>query len=131
MVCFVCCREVVEVANGSLPFLHLTSQCRCPPSHPSIFNDDTCSQHPMATISRGIVSRLNSFSKPVGYVNDQTSRNWVSSPGISNVQITINLTQSLYEVRAWPLYSIASQSHSNCLLAVVIPFVLTNSSVKV
>ena len=96
-------REVIELVNGSLPFLYLSTQCHCPPSHPvvNVQNSDICMQHTAPNLTpRGTVSRLNSLSRNTGYVNDLSGTNqWISSPGVRNVAVTINLTQSLYEVR--------------------------------
>ena len=97
------CREVVELVAGTLPFLHLSTECHCPPSHPLVNpqNPSSCTQHPGGNlIPRGTVGRLNSLSHAAGYLNDFSGLvDWVSSPGVRNVNITINLTNSLYEVK--------------------------------
>jgi hypothetical protein len=45
------------------------------------------------------VDRLNSLSYPAGYLNDlNRAFQWISTPGVNSVNITITLTNSLYEV---------------------------------
>ncbi len=58
-------------------------------------------QHSGASlIRRGTVSRLNPLSHPVGYINDLSRVfQWISAPGVRGVNVTVNLTNSLYEVR--------------------------------
>ena len=96
------CREVMESFTGSLPFLHLSTECHCPPSHPATNpqNQGSCTQHPGAGLTpRGNVARLNGLSHPVGYINDLSRVfQWVSAPGVRSVNVTVNLTNSLYEV---------------------------------
>lgn len=103
LLLFVFSREVVELVNGSLPFLYLSTQCHCPPSHPvvSIQNPASCTQHTTFNLTpRGTVRRVNSLSRNTGFLNDLSGSNeWISSPGVRNVEVTINLTRSLYEVR--------------------------------
>lgn len=92
----------MELVTGSLPFLHLSTECHCPPSHPQLSpqNQASCMQHSGgAFIPRGVVERLNSLSHPVGYINDLSRVfQWISAPGVNSVNITVNLTNSLYEV---------------------------------
>lgn len=90
--------------EGSLPFNHLSTECHCPPSHPVINLDDEtqCIQHTGANlISRGTSDRINPLAHPPGFVNDLSITNnngWISSPGDQQANITLNLTNSLYEV---------------------------------
>lgn len=90
--------------TDSLPFLHLSTECHCPPSHPlaNPQNEASCIQHQEGDLTpRGSVGRLNSLSHPVGHINDLSSVfEWISSPGLRNINVTINLTTSLYEVSA-------------------------------
>ncbi len=92
----------MELVNGSLPFLHLSTECHCPPAQPLVDARDpnTCTQHPGNLPSRGEVERTNSLSHPAGDSNDLSRlTQWISAPGVAGVNITLNLTNSLYEVR--------------------------------
>lgn len=97
-------REVQELFEGSFPFTHLSTECHCPPSHPVINLDDetSCIQHTGAElISRGAVDRINPLAHPPGFINDlsiSVGNGWISSPGDRQANITLNLTNSLYEV---------------------------------
>lgn len=92
--------------EGSFPFNHLNSECHCPPSHPVINLDDEtqCIQHMRADlISRGASDRINPLAHPPGFINDLSITNnngWISSPGDRQANITLNLTNSLYEVNS-------------------------------
>lgn len=56
-------------------------------------------QHPGDLPPRGGVGRLNPLSHPAGYLNDLSRVvEWISAPGVREVNITLNLTESLYEV---------------------------------
>ena len=85
--------------TGSFPSIHLSSECHCPPSHPLIDtnNPATCVQHPP---NQGRVDRINPLAHPPSFANDfSTSQRWISATGDRNVNITFQLTNSLYEVR--------------------------------
>jgi len=95
-------REVTELATGTLPFAHLSPECHCPPSHP-VINPDSggdCIQHPGGNlVSRGTARRINSLAHPPGFINDfGTFNGWISAPGDRQVNITLHLTNSLYEL---------------------------------
>lgn len=98
------CREVQELFEGSFPFIHLSTECHCPPSHPVINLDDEtkCIQHTGGElISRGVSDRINPLAHPPGFINDLSiadDNSWISSPGDHQANITLNLTNSLYEV---------------------------------
>ena len=96
------CREVMEVAKGTLPYLHLSTDCRCPPSHPadSPTTEGVCIQNTGTGMpNRGSVLRVNSQSHPAGYLNDLTTTDsWISNIGQAGLNITAHLTNSLYEV---------------------------------
>ena len=97
-------REVQELYEGSLPFNYLSTECHCPPSHPVIDLDDEtrCIQHDGGDLtSRGAVDRINPLAHPPGFINDLNigeSNGWISSPGDRQANITLNLTNSFYEV---------------------------------
>lgn len=99
-----CFREVRELYTGSLPFSYLNTECRCPPSHPVIDLDDEtrCIQHDGGDLTnRGSSDRINPNAHPPGFVNDlriDQDNGWISSPGDRHVNITLTLTNSLYEV---------------------------------
>ncbi len=100
-------REVAEQVTGSLPFVHLSTECHCPPSHPVIDpnGEDTCIQHTGDLTNRGFIGRLNTFAHPPGFLNDfGATTAWISVPGEQTAAITVNLTQSLYEVHVYIVY---------------------------
>ena len=85
-------REVVEVATGTFPGVHLSSECRCPPSHP-VAEGSLCVQHVGTSISRGAANRINSLAHPPGYINDNSfPNNWISAIGERQVNISIDFT---------------------------------------
>ena len=96
-------REVTELVTGNLPFVHLSTECRCPPSHPVINpnNEAFCLQHTGGGLTnRGVTDRINSLAHPAGFINDLASSDgWISTPGVPEVNVTLTLTNSLYEVR--------------------------------
>lgn len=100
-------REVTELVTGSLPFTHLSPECHCPPSHPVIDPNPSsggeCIQHAgRDLVSRGSAQRINPLAHPPGFINDfGTSNGWISSLGDREVNITLHLTNSLYEVRTF------------------------------
>lgn len=92
-------REVIEVYTGLFPSIHLSSECHCPPSHPLIDtnNPAVCVQHPP---NQGRIDRINPQAHPPSFANDfGTNQGWISAAGDRNVNITFQLTNSLYEVR--------------------------------
>ncbi|KAI6647890.1 Usherin-like [Oopsacas minuta] len=94
-------REAYEVHSGSLSFLHLSPNCRCPPSHPvvSLTTPSLCTQHPGLTTDRGNNNRLNTDAHPPSYSNDNfTNSYWLSSPGDRMLNITYVLSDKLIEV---------------------------------
>ena len=113
-------REVQELFEGSLPFNYLSTECRCPPSHPVIdFDDETrCIQHDGGDlVSRGASDRINPLAHPPGFINDLNigdSNGWISSPGDRQVNITLNLTNSIYEVRSSITTKLSCALHFLC-----------------
>ena len=95
----------MEVATGTLPYLHLSTNCRCPPSQPadSPTTEGVCIQNPGTGMpNRGSVLRVNSQSHPAGYLNDLTTTDsWISNVGQAGLNITAHLTNSLYEVSTY------------------------------
>ena len=92
-------REVIEVYTGLFPSIHLSSECHCPPSHPLIDTNNlaVCVQHPP---NQGRIDRINPQAHPPSFANDfGTNQGWISAAGDRNVNITFQLTNSLYEVR--------------------------------
>lgn len=54
-------------------------------------------------IDRGHENRINPLAHPPGFINDfgtDSSNGWISAPGDRQANITITLTNSLYEVNA-------------------------------
>ena len=102
--CYTLSREVQELYEGSLPFSYLTTECHCSPSHPVINIDDEtqCIQHSGGSlINRGASDRINPLAHPPGFINDLNvadGNGWITSPGGHQANITLNLTNSLYEV---------------------------------
>ena len=97
-------REVMELADGSLPFVHLSTECHCPPSHPvvDIDSETRCIQHTGTNlVNRGSVERINPLAHPPGFINDFATgpdNGWISAPGDRQANVTLTLTHSLYEV---------------------------------
>lgn len=94
-------REVMELVEGSFPFVHLSTECHCPPSHPVIDIDSEarCIQH--AGTDLGTVERVNPLAHPPGFINDfgtGADDGWISAPGDRQANVTITLSNSLYEV---------------------------------
>lgn len=51
-------------------------------------------------MDRGSVRRINTLAHPAGFINDFGTQNgWISAAGEREVNITVVLTDSLYEVR--------------------------------
>ena len=103
--------------KGSLPFSYLSTKCHCPPSHPVIDLDDEtrCIQHDGDLLSRGAADRINPLAHPPGFINDLNvgvGNGWISSPGDRQASITLNLTNSFYEVCSNKF----SLSQSTCVL---------------
>ena len=109
-------REITEVYTGFLPSIHLSSECHCPPSHPLIDtnNPATCVQHPP---NQGRIARINSQAHPPSFANDfGTSQGWISAAGERNINITFQLTNSLYEVNILHVFpSLKLQSFASYL----------------
>lgn len=112
-------REVEELVTNNFPYLHLSSNCHCPPSHPVVsnVNTDRCVQHtgrencvPLilyrmptgVATGRGSVIRINTNSHTVGYANDNSyTTSWVSAINQRDANLTISLiegSKSAYEV---------------------------------
>ena len=95
-------REVQELVTGTFPAVHLSSSCRCPPSHPVISSSTICVQHTGTNVNRGATNRINSQAHPAGYVNDNSFANsWISAIGEREVNISIKLVEGsdlLYDV---------------------------------
>ena len=90
-----CCvsREIEEVYNGSLPEVRSQSSCRCPPTHPRTVPDLThfCIHNGVPDNTVDKVSRLNSDSHPLEYLNDGDSNTiWVSA-FLDDVTIQVDL----------------------------------------
>lgn len=104
-------REVVEIATGAFPAVHLSSECRCPSSHP-VINSTNCVQHTGTTVNRGATNRLNAMAHPAGYINDNSfSNNWISTIEERQVNISLRLIEGsdlLYDV------SVADSPLTNC-----------------
>ena len=94
------CREVVELVTGTLPFVHPSTECHCPPSNPMIDQQNAvnCLQHSTLT-PRTPMARINPLAHPPGFINDfSTTSGWISALGVRNASVTIQLTDSLYEI---------------------------------
>ena len=108
----------MELATGIFPFVHLSSECHCPPSHPLIDpnNEANCIQHIGGSINRGSVGRINPNAHPPGYINDFGAANgWISAPNEREVNVSVVLTNSLYEVscqyrHSWPCLVLLSNN---------------------
>ena len=92
------------IALGTSSFVHLASECRCPPSHPVIdpINSFRCTQHTGHSIDRGTVQRLNQQATPPGFMNNMHSGDqWISAINqpAANVTIKLSYTNFNFEVR--------------------------------
>lgn len=105
---FLCCSEVVEAMNGTLPSIYGYSHCRCPPSHPRISLTS-----PLYCIENGVSStespqsRLSPNSHPPEYtVDGDVVKPWISQLVENatieidlvyrNLQVNFNQMQNLY-----------------------------------
>ena len=98
---YIFSREAYSAYSGALSFLHLSPNCRCPPSHPVVSSTapSSCTQHPGLTTNRGVIGRLNSNTHPPSYSNDNlTNSYWLSDPTERMVNITYILSDKLIEV---------------------------------
>ena len=91
-------------ALGTSSFVHLASECRCPPSHPVIdpINSFRCTQHTGHSIDRGTVQRLNQQATPPGFMNNMHSGDqWISAINqpAANITIKLSYTNFNFEVR--------------------------------
>ena len=95
-------REAYSVFSGSLSFLHLSPDCRCPPSHPVVppLAPSTCTQHTGLVTDRGSVVRLNANAHTPSFSNDNdTNSFWKSQNTRKMVNVTYVLSDVPIEVR--------------------------------
>ena len=78
--------EISQLAQVA-PLLHTQTNCRCPPSHP-IARETTC----LDSSGTSQVSRVNSNSRHVSFINDDSTDTWWQSElGIAPVNVTVSL----------------------------------------
>uniref|UniRef100_A0A672FIF9 Usher syndrome 2A (autosomal recessive, mild) n=1 Tax=Salarias fasciatus TaxID=181472 RepID=A0A672FIF9_SALFA len=99
-------REIVELFSGTLPELHVQSDCRCPPSHPRVHPlvERYCIPNAVEDTTNDRVLRLNLNAHPLSYINDHDmGTTWLSKVMTKHeldegVTITVDLANGQYQV---------------------------------
>ena len=95
-----CCRDVQGLAGGPASYVHLSPECRCPPSHPVASSLTDCVQYAgSVVVNRGSVRRVNADAHPVGLINSGGFTSpWVSQLNRKDAEVVIDLGTLPYEV---------------------------------
>uniref|UniRef100_A0A672FK37 Usher syndrome 2A (autosomal recessive, mild) n=1 Tax=Salarias fasciatus TaxID=181472 RepID=A0A672FK37_SALFA len=98
--------EIVELFSGTLPELHVQSDCRCPPSHPRVHPlvERYCIPNAVEDTTNDRVLRLNLNAHPLSYINDHDmGTTWLSKVMTKHeldegVTITVDLANGQYQI---------------------------------
>ena len=85
-------RDIDLLYSGTLPELHIDTECRCPPSHPRVKPTETtyCIPNGVTDNTGQQILRLNEYAHPLGYLNDGNAMSFFVSRFLDDLTLMID-----------------------------------------